>query len=99
MSDLVDPTEIESLVGAKRHPAQHLGRAVSADKRVYILHSRRCLAKYILAEGDLRDCAYSKALDNGIEVEDWADSEDKPVALAIYRKRLIPLTPEWLETP
>lgn len=98
MADLVDPTEIETLVGAKRHPAQHLARAASEAKKVYILHSRRCLAKYtLLADGDLRDCAYSKALDNGIEMADWADHEDKPVALAIYHDRLIPLTPEWLE--
>lgn len=94
MSDLVDPAKIEDLVGAKRHTVQHLARAVSAEKRVYILHSQKCLDSGI----DLRDCPYSEALDKGIKVIDWQDREDQPVALAIYRTHLLPLTPDWLET-
>lgn len=93
MSDLVDPTEIERIVGAERHAVQHLARAVSAEEMVYILHSQKCKDSGI----DLRECPYSIALDEGIRMEDWRDRTDQPVVLAIFRDRLIPLAPEWLD--
>lgn len=69
MSDLVPTEEIELKVGATRHPALHIARAVSAEQKVYILHSRECLEGGI----DLRECPFSLALDNGIESEDWVE--------------------------
>lgn len=42
MTDLVPADQIEQIVGARRHPLAHLGRAVSAEQTVYILHSQRC---------------------------------------------------------
>ncbi len=92
MTDLVPTDQIERIVGARRHPHQHLGRAVSAEQTVYILHSERCRDSGI----DLRDCAYSKALDNGIDPDWWKGHEDQAVALGPYHGRLIPLTPSWL---
>ena len=92
MSNLVPADEIETTVGAKRHAAQHLARAASAEQTVYILHSERCKA----SGGDLRDCAYSIALDRGIDLADWQGFEDRPVVVAIVRGRLFPVVPNWL---
>ena len=57
MTNLVDPSEIESIVGARRHKASHLCRTV--DDIVYILHSQQCIEDY----PDLRKCPFSRALD------------------------------------
>ena len=94
MTDLVPTDQIERIVGARRHPHQHLGRAVSAEQTVYILHSEKCRD----SGTDLRECAYSKALDNGIDLDWWKAHEDKPVVLAPYHDRLIPVFPEWLDS-
>ena len=79
MSRLEPGDKIEAIVGAKRHPTYHLGRAVSAEQRVYVLHSAECAASGI----DLRDCQYSEALDLGIDLDVWGDCEDRPVRLLI----------------
>lgn len=86
MSDLVDATEIEQIVGARRHPILHQARAVSADRTVYILHSQQCLD----SGTDLRQCEYSHALDDGIEMLSWSGVEDRPVRVAIMLDRLVP---------
>lgn len=76
----LEPSEtIEATVGAKRHATSHLGRAVSAEQRVYILHSQECVDSGI----DLRECEYSRALDCGIDMGVWWDAQDAPVVLAI----------------
>lgn len=87
MSDLVDENKIIEIVGSPRHESTHLGRAVSVEQTVYVLHSNECKASGI----DLRDCEYSLALDNGIDVDLWAGSEDRAVELAIAGDRLIPV--------
>ncbi len=92
MTDLVGADQIEHIVGARRHPHQHLGRAVSAEQTVYILHSEKCKDSGI----DLRDCEWSLALDLGIDPADWQGYEDRPVALAFHRSRLFPVVPAWL---
>lgn len=79
MSRLEAADKIEAIVGAKRHPTDHLGRAVSAEQRVYVLHSEECAASGI----DLRECQYSEALDLGIDLGIWGDHEDQPVRLLI----------------
>jgi hypothetical protein len=90
----IEPAEtIEAVVGAPRHAVDHIGRAVTAEQRVYILHSERCRARY----ADLRECPYSLALDRGIDVEEWAGFEDQPVKLWI-RVRTMRLIPLHLET-
>ena len=87
MSDLVDPVQIEEIVGTRRHQVIHYGRAVSAEQRVFILHSAFCLASGI----DLHDCVYSLALDRGIRMVDWRGWEDLAVPLSIgMTGRLIP---------
>jgi hypothetical protein len=88
MTDLVDRSEIERLVGARRSSGAHLARADSAAGKVYILHSQRCLDTGM----DLRGCRYSIALDFGIDMADWADHEDETVALRVYEDRLIPIS-------
>jgi hypothetical protein len=75
VSDIVPAEDIERIVGVERHPTEHWGRAVSAEQRVYILHSQECLD----SGRDLRECPYSLALDNGIDPFDW--TEDVPVSL------------------
>lgn len=87
MSDLVSPKSIERIVGASRHATMHIGRAISAEETVYILHSQTCKDGGI----DLRDCPLSLALDRGIEDSSWVGYQDKPVALGIIKDRLVPL--------
>lgn len=87
MSAIVDPERIEGLVGAKRHPTRHLGRAVSAEQTVYVLHSALCKAK----GDDLRDCSYSRALDLGIVPSRWEGHEDRAVVLGLDRDGLVPV--------
>ncbi|MCV7255302.1 hypothetical protein H7J86_24365 [Mycobacterium hackensackense] len=86
MTDLVPADQIEQIVGIKRHDTKHYGRAVSAEEQVYILHSRECKDSGV----DLRQCPYSLALDNGIQIESWVDLEDIAVALVIVDDRLVP---------
>lgn len=84
MSDLVPAEDIEGIVGVPRHPLLHIARAVSVEQRVYVLHSKRCLDE----TPDLRTCPFSRALDNGIHVDQW--EEDKPLAVEIVDERLTP---------
>jgi hypothetical protein len=84
MSKKVDSDKIEDIVGAKRHARAHWARAVSEEQTVYVLHSYRCLED----NEDLRDCEYSLALDNGIDVDAWP--EDTPVVVKIYDNRIYP---------
>ena len=87
MSELVPPTEIEGIVGARRHPTDHIGRAVSSEQTVYILHSKECVDSGI----DLRRCPFSIALDRGIDLDGaWNGREDEPVTLGIIDLKLVP---------
>jgi hypothetical protein len=84
MSTRVPSDRIEGIVGAARHETQHYARAVSAEQTVYVLHSFDCLNSGI----DLRDCAFSLALDEGIDVDRW--TQDEPVHVVIEDGRLVP---------
>lgn len=84
MSDLVGSDRIEQIVGVARHPTWHYARAVSAEQKVYILHSQKCLDSGI----DLRDCVFSHALDRGIDLDHWV--EDVSVQVVIRNGSLIP---------
>ena len=92
MTSLVSPTRIEEIVGVNRHPQRHYGRAVSAERMMYILHSQRCLDVW----PDLRGCRFSVALDHdGIDLEVWGELQDRPVILGLdVQERLIPLVGE-----
>lgn len=79
MSRLESAATIEAKVGAKRHPSEHLGRAVSATERVYVLHSDECVARGV----DLRECEFSLALDEGIDLEVWDRYQDRPVLVVV----------------
>lgn len=76
MTDLVDQTEIEQIVGHKRMRVTHLGRAVSETETFYILHSQKCRDN--MDRNDLRDCPFSLALDKGVDFE-TADAVQKLV--------------------
>lgn len=86
MSDLVDPNDIEAIVGRAREEHAHWGRASTTDQKFYILHSRQCLDSGL----DLRRCEYSLALDNAFDPEDFADLEDRPVPLMLWHGMLLP---------
>lgn len=77
MTETVPADQIETIVGLPRHLWNHLGRAVSSEQRVYILHSAGCLAY----TPDLTKCPWSIALDRGIDPDRWP--EDVPVLLVI----------------
>ncbi|MDJ1113219.1 hypothetical protein [Microbacterium dauci] len=79
MSRLEPADMIEAKVGASRHQDKHLGRAVSAEQRVYVLHSQACVD----TGRDLRTCEYSIALDRGIDLGIWRDYQDHAVELGI----------------
>jgi hypothetical protein len=84
MVELVDPQMIEVIVGASRHRTLHFGRAVSAEERVYILHSVECSTSQ-----DVKVCEYSLALDKGIDEDEWV--KDLAVVLRITEDgRLMP---------
>ena len=89
MTDLVPTEDIERIVGVARRQTVHCGRAVSAEQRVYILHSKDCLDSGI----DLRKCPFSLALDLGISLHRWAKFEDLPVELWVSAAtgRLVPM--------
>ena len=86
MSDLVDSSSIEAIVGTSRHATAHYGRAISAEQVVFILHSQACLD----ARADLRTCAFSRALDRGIDPARFP--EDTPVRLALQAGLLVAVT-------
>lgn len=90
MTDRVPASEIEGVVGRHRHPTDHYARAVTAEQRVYILHSRKCLD----STPDLRDCPFSFALDRGITDEvpwsRWQHVPDRPVRVRVLRGWLVP---------
>lgn len=86
MSNLVNPDDIEQIVGTQRHPTRHYARAVSAEQTIYILHSAECRERY----DDLRDCPWSLALDKGIDEYDWSDREDRSVLVQLRAGRLVP---------
>lgn len=87
MSDLVDANVIEAIVGARRREHDHIARAVSGEQTVYILHSEDCLA----TGDDLRACAFSWALDQGIDLDTWGPWQDQPVLVEVRGARLVPL--------
>ena len=97
MSDLVPVDEIETIVGAKRHPIRHIGRAVSAEQQVYmyILHSAACRADHDAGVRDLRECPYSRALDAGIDLARWDEYQDMPVVLGFETDAKLRLAPMW----
>ena len=78
MANLVPADKIEQIVGARRHSIKHLGRLVSADQTCYILHSQACLS----AGRDLRECAFSVAMDDMNDLE-FAGYADRPIVLAV----------------
>lgn len=61
MTDLVDPADIERIVGHGRARSEHYARYVQDEGRLYILHSQQCIEK----TPDLRNCPFSIALDEG----------------------------------
>jgi tartrate dehydratase beta subunit/fumarate hydratase class I family protein len=81
MSEIVPADRIESIVGVKRHPFQHVARAISAEQTVYILHADGCAAR--LTHRPLTECRYSRALDNGIDTGVWRGWEDRPVVVTV----------------
>lgn len=93
MTDIVPADDIERIVGAVRDPERHIARAVSADQRVYILHSRECFD----SGRDLQLCPYSLALDRGIDVNGWI--EDEPYYVTVEFGRLAPLIAQTVHRP
>lgn len=84
----VPASDIERIVGTARRRHEHMGRAVSAEQEVYILHSQDCLDSDI----DLLDCPFTFALEEfGIDTEGaWAGHEDEAVVLRIVDDELVP---------
>jgi|GEM_PF-1473118 len=79
MNDLVDPNQIELIVGARRHSVKHLGRVVTATQTTYILHSQLCLQR----GEDLRECVFSRAMDEGFDLAEFEAFTDRPIVMAV----------------
>lgn len=79
MSIRVDPELIEGIVGAPRHDTEHIARGVTSEKQFYILHPKQCLEAY----EDLRECPFSRALDQGVLMDPWRGWEDRPVIVEV----------------
>lgn len=77
MTDLVDPTQIESIVGTHRRDFDHVANMVTGDEKVYILHSKMC----VTLRPDLRECPFSRALDRGVIESAWDGFKDMPVVV------------------
>lgn len=75
MTQHVDADQIEDIVGIPRQRHRHVARAVSAEQTVYILHPQECLDM----TADLTMCTFSETLDNGIDMDVWAELQDRPV--------------------
>lgn len=78
MTELVDPTEIEGIVGVKRHETYHIARWIVDAGQIFILHSQVCVD----GDWDLRECPYSQALDKGASA-DFYDYANKPVVVVV----------------
>ena len=87
MSNKVDPNQIEEIVGTKRNRKAHIGKFVSEEDKVYIMHSREC----VVAHEDLRQCKFSLAMDTGLPEKAWNKYADKTVLLGIMKDFLVPL--------
>lgn len=83
MSRIESADKIEGIVGAKRHSTLHVARAVSAEQRVYVLHSRECIERITERSSDIRLCPFSVALDEGIDLGPWQDFQDVAVDVEI----------------
>lgn len=87
MSAIEAATDIEQTVGAYRDRILHIGRVVTGERKVYILHPTECVQSH----EDLRSCAMSLAMDEGIELADWRDATDRPMVLGVSdRGKLVP---------
>lgn len=91
MAEHVPAEQIEGIVGVHRHPKLHIGRAVSDERKVYVLHPHTCLDAY----PDLTVCPVSVALDAGIDAAEWV--EDVPFVVTVDAGRLVPDPAETLE--
>lgn len=81
MTGQVPGDQIEIVVGARRHPREHIIRGIPDDGFAYILHSSECRARY----DDLRECPWSLALDRGLV---WLPP-DQPRYVRLRNSRLI----------
>lgn len=89
MVSVVPADEIETIVGTRRKAQQHIARASSQDEQIYVLHSALCVKRR-----EITECAYTQALDNGINMEVWEDHQDEPVEVMVSNGRLVPVP--WL---
>ena len=78
--NVIPPEEVEDIVGAKRHPTNHIAH-VNADGW-NILHSQDCFDHK--DEHPLENCAFTKAalLTDFVSTE-WAEFFDRPVIVGI----------------
>ena len=86
---VVPADTIETIVGTRRKAQQHIARASSEDQQVYILHSALCVKRR-----EITECAYTQALEKGINEDVWEDHQDQPVEAVIVNGRLVPA--EWI---
>ena len=85
MSTLVDPGEIETIVGARRHSVKHLGRLITETRTVYVLHSHLCRN----TGRDLRECEFSIAMDEGVDWTLFTEQLDRPIIMGVDSRGLL----------
>jgi len=89
LEDGANPVDSGALADGRQAVAER--RVLSAEQTVYILHPQACLDSGI----DLRNCRFSLALDNGIDLDEWTEDVALIVDVvgAFEQTRLKPLGP------
>ena len=98
MTTLVPAADIEQIVDAPRDAHQHVARLVGGV--VYIMHSKKCVA----TTADLRDCRFSRALDDGVQADaDDADDVDflagHPCSVYVTSDGRLRVGERWITEP
>lgn len=79
MSGKVSAERIAEVFGIERFPFEHAVRVLHSERMVYVLHSQHCVETH----PDLRECRYSKAMDEGINEDLWAPFMEKIVIATV----------------
>lgn len=92
MSTRIPRSQVEQVVGARRHQTLHIARWRLDSWQLCILHPEVCK----VVHADLRDCPLSLALDHMSDADGDHWPLDEPVFVVLNKQgKLEPWTPGW----